>query len=297
MLAVDRETAPSKTPETLPGEAGDALKQMGCWERFGALRFPVIAERSSTWGGPERQAISAVLKPYGLGWLVDRERFDAMLRDHARERGAVLLAPAHVRSFTASPPGWEVSVDDEVVRARWLIDASGRACWAARRLGAPPVRYDGLVGAYDPARFAGGEPARVRIDAAENGWTYEIVSAGSSAKVFFTDADLLASTGARVLPAHSQRAAHALGERWLAVGDALAAHDPLSSSGVVSALRGALGALDVILERDGARGRYAARAQTEYVDYLARRKLFYRAETRWPASPFWRRRADVPARG
>jgi flavin-dependent dehydrogenase len=84
------------------------------------------------------------------------------------------------------------------------------------------------------------------------------------------------------------------GERWLAVGDAAIAFDPLSSMGISKALRMGLATADVIqryLAGDtDAVERYTAAVDQEFNEYLTTRSYYYRQETRWPDRAFWHQR-------
>lgn len=87
------------------------------------------------------------------------------------------------------------------------------------------------------------------------------------------------------------------GGRWLAVGDAASAQDPITGTGVVRALRAARAAADTLLggDRLPAPGQdglaaYETALDRECTAYLHRRADYYAAETRWPTAPFWQRR-------
>jgi flavin-dependent dehydrogenase len=110
--------------------------------------------------------------------------------------------------------------------------------------------------------------------------------------------------GPRIFPAVSQRLQRG-GERaplgWLAVGDAALAVDPLSGSGVVRALRMAAAAAETVMstlggepgDRASAIAAYEHERDRECTRYLFERASYYAAETRWPRSAFWSRRAHV----
>jgi flavin-dependent dehydrogenase len=186
-------------------------------------------------------------------------------------------------------------------------------------------RCDRLVGL---ARFYEALPTadpRTFIEACEAGWWYAAALPGGRAvAVLFTDADLVprgrqrrerywnellartdlvgdhlsAGTGASPLctaAACSGVLSTCAGAGWLAIGDASQSWDPLSGQGITRALTSAVQAADAITGRDRDRGSalaaYAARAQQEDHDYLRLRSAHHRRETRWPQSPFWRRRA------
>jgi hypothetical protein len=98
-------------------------------------------------------------------------------------------------------------------------------------------------------------------------------------------------------PAHSQRLKRPIGEYWLAIGDASAAFDPLSSQGIFYALRsgllGAFAASDLLAggkKANEAQLKYAGMQLAEFNDYWKIRRDFYLQEQRWPQQHFWRTR-------
>ena len=72
------------------------------------------------------------------------------------------------------------------------------------------------------------------------------------------------------------------------------AFDPLSSQGVLKALLSGERAAQAILAtragNESALQEYRASLEGEFRIYLEARLRFYRAEQRWPKSPFWHRR-------
>jgi flavin-dependent dehydrogenase len=84
------------------------------------------------------------------------------------------------------------------------------------------------------------------------------------------------------------------GPGWLAVGDAAASFDPLSSQGLLHALRTGLQAgqaiSDALAGNLTATQRYLLDLEQTWVTYLRSRLAYYRSETRWMGLPFWRRR-------
>jgi len=91
-----------------------------------------------------------------------------------------------------------------------------------------------------------------------------------------------------------------VGERWLAVGDAACAYDPLSAQGVVKALCDGEAAADAIAGVLAGAGEAPLLAYQDgmfarFRDYLRLRRRLYRIERRWLQAPFWRnRRLLVP---
>ena len=88
-------------------------------------------------------------------------------------------------------------------------------------------------------------------------------------------------------------------ERFVVLGDAACAFDPLTSAGIVAGMRSgveAATALDRHLEGDGAAlDSYDGRLRSRFDQYLHGRREQYAREGRWPESTFWHRRAAAPA--
>ena len=72
------------------------------WEPFlaaGHLPSPGVL---SVWGEEELYQTHFIFNPYGQGWHLDRQRFDAMLAQAARQAGARLCCGAQVTFVPAA---------------------------------------------------------------------------------------------------------------------------------------------------------------------------------------------------
>ena len=318
--------------ETLSPGCQTILQGLGCWDRFCAERFVESYGTCSAWGSERPYDNEFLFSLRGSGWHVDRRRFDVMLSSCARAAGAGVWSDARLAdSEWVGHDGWRLTLrhPDRLlkVEARFVVDATGRSASFAARQGARWVVADRLMGAFVRFRFsAGGAPrdARTLVEAQEDGWWYSALTPDSCVVVaWMSDADLVRGrrlhvaanwlghlrqthlTRARVehgvpeLPprvwaAQSQRLTRTSGPGWVATGDAAAAVDPLSSQGILKALRsGKLAsfvALDCLAGRSAAQSRYDALLTRDYVHYHATKASFYRLEQRWPRSPFWSRR-------
>jgi 2-polyprenyl-6-methoxyphenol hydroxylase-like FAD-dependent oxidoreductase len=170
---------------------------------------------------------------------------------------------------------------------------------------------------------AGNDNGRTLIEADESGWWY---SAGlpddRMVTVYVTDRAGAASlartvhTRTRIEQAGASLAGSprrfdagsafsdpaagtaANGAGWVAVGDAAASHDPLSARGIVSALASGEAAARAVLDHLGgdttALAGYASTNRRAFARYLIERCAYYRTEQRWPHSPFWQRRWQLP---
>ncbi len=218
-----------------------------------------------------------------------------------------------------------------VIEADFVVDATGRRSDISVSQRAKRVSYDRLLAliAFIDVKQDHAAPSTTLIEACEYGWWYSSNLPGNKLIVAcMTDTDIATKlqlrlpevwrehmiampyTASRVLectaeldsvnpmlwPASSSKLDHAVGERWLAVGDAAATFDPLSSQGVFKALRSGILASYAILDffAGNAEGlaRYEAIIEREYGGYLETRGSFYAEEQRWPESPFWNRRHE-----
>lgn len=222
-----------------------------------------------------------------------------------------------------------------VVAASYLIDAGGRPAPAGHRLGARRRIDDRLFCRFVYGRdAAAGQACLSTVEAVPDGWWYTAPLPGSQRILaFHTDAGSPAAarikTRAGLLehvarthevaavlraagfsadvqspaaaPAHSSVLLPCAGPDWLAVGDAAVAFDPLSSQGLLNALFTGLAAA-VIAER-ALSGQseswieYAAVIDQICRNYRINLRHWYRAETRWPWEPFWRKRHEMPCEG
>jgi flavin-dependent dehydrogenase len=322
--------ADTRVGETLPPAIRKLLVGLRVWDQFVAGNHSPSFGIHSAWGQAELYANDFIFNPYGTGWHIDRARFDAMLARNVEHTGAKLYRRTQLMSCAEDGMGvWDLEFACESgrknVRARFVVDATGRKSVLAHRLGAKKVTYDRLVGVV--CFFSCGSPHLgndTLVEAGEHGWWYSTALPDSRIVVaYMTDADLFgkaskraanywqqqrrnaphthARIGSRALEsgpfifaANSSRLDHFAGKNWLAVGDAAMAFDPLSSQGVYNALMsGLLAAQAIECSRAGDHRelhRYAVAIENNFAKYLVVREKYYGREIRWPNSPFWKRR-------
>jgi hypothetical protein len=187
------------------------------------------------------------------------------------------------------------------------------------------VTFDHLVGVFCAFRGCANDDWRTFIEAHQTGWWYTAVLPQDQAiTVFFTDSDLLPhglchmrafwegvfqasvltqlhigcaprAFGPRVALAYSSRLWRPSGKGWMAVGDAAATFDPLSSQGIAFALESGLRAAGTLLtaatHTEGPFAEYESWVESTYHTFLDNRSRYYKQEQRWPDSPFWQRRS------
>jgi flavin-dependent dehydrogenase len=284
----------------------------------------------SAWGSPSLETVDHMFNPFGPGWLLDRDAFDAQLLDASARAGVRVLRDARVVA-SRHDARWHL----DVVRAGWsaaltapfVCDASGRAAAVVRAHGARTTRGDRLIAIASLFTEGGPDPEpAITIEAAPDGWWYTApLPRGRRVVLRFADPDLvdvraarrpsdfltrvhgtdhiaatLASTRSEpfgapsVFAAGSTHLVPAAGPDWLTVGDAAAAFDPLSSQGIVTALlmgrEAGRAAADARRGARDATAQYAATLARVLDAYRCEHAAYYRAERRWDTHPFWQRR-------
>jgi flavin-dependent dehydrogenase len=324
--------ADTRVGETLPPSIRKLLVGLRLWDQFVAGNHSPSFGIHSAWGQAELHADDFIFNPYGTGWHVDRARFDAMLARNVEHAGTKFYRHAQLISCAEDGTGvWVIEFACEgrrkSLRAKFVVDATGRKSLLACRQGAKRITYDRLVGVV--CFFSCGSPQShsgndTLVEAGKHGWWYSTALPDSRTIVaYMTDADLFGMASKReadylqqqrrnaphmharvksralesgpfVFAANSSRLDQLAGKNWLAVGDAAMAFDPLSSQGVYNALMSgvlAAQAIESSLAGDHKElHRYAVAIENNFAKYLVVREKYYRRETRWPNLPFWKRR-------
>jgi len=314
--------------ELLPPKARVQLQRLGAQGVCqGHVPSPGIV---SHWGNSVPYEQDFILNAYGNGWNLDRRRFDAALAELADWAGADVFPASRVSSISRGErERWRLESaqggSTRFLSANFLIDATGRARFLARQMGARPVLADRLVAVLStfalPMDWSGDQ--RMWLEAAENGWWYTAPLPDHRLLVaYITDTDLLppqARTSDFVKPYFRQAIQSRLGlpdgieptactlvsaasycldqiagDGWAAAGDAAMSWDPLSGTGITKALESGIRIADAVLEF----AKFGASALTRYADWTLQQfsmyqqtvLRYYTAEKRWSASPFWQRR-------
>ena len=242
-------------------------------------------------------------KPWpAYSYQVPRAEFDTILLEHAKSEGVEVRQPARAESVEFDADGVTiVGLDDDgpfTIRAAFLVDASGRDGFLASRIGhrdrVPNLGKVALFAHFRGAhRLPGIDEGNIRIYVFEDGWFWWIPFAGDVTSVgavlhartvrgregdverLFEDmiarcgrvAEGLAAAE-RITPV--RRAANfayvnrpAIGDRFVAVGDAIAFVDPIFSGGVAIAMASGELAAGAIAAAFGG-GRFQARRFRPY---------------------------------
>jgi flavin-dependent dehydrogenase len=321
-----------KVGESLPPSANPILEQLGLKEKLSDYHLPSYGNRA-VWGSEKPYERDFLFGPHGAGWHLDRRKFEETLAASALEAGADWRYGWRLTGCSERKSGWQLKVRNSAgeaeLEADFVIDATGRAARFARGLGLRRVRYDRLIGAgllLKSDRTAPSKDSSTLVEAVDSGWWYSALLPSSELMVIYmTDNDLLDHKtlrhkegllallektshtlgrvrAARYFPvtephiyaANSQRLSRIAGERWLAVGDAAAAYDPLSSYGIGAAMgsgfHAASSIADFITGSIEALPAYTRMMDRAYARYLMMNYDYYALEGRWPEKEFWQRR-------
>jgi len=305
--------------------AGDLIRQEGFPRKWGATFMTPD-------GGVERFADFAIATevPAPQTWQVPRERFDELLLRHAVRCGADVRERHRVMEVDFDDDGVTVAYrpvrdasDDELpvpesrLRARMLVDASGRSALLGRRfelrVDEPSLANVAVFSHYAGVPRAEGRRAGdIRVIArTDGGWFWmipisdELMSVGAvlpreafQAQPNITSGELLERLIAdtpvvATLMRHAERrwpvrverdfsygSRRYAGDRWITVGDAGSFLDPVFSSGVAIALESALEGARAV-DRGLARGDLSARA---FATFDRRQRGRFRAFRRFVVS-------------
>jgi flavin-dependent dehydrogenase len=226
-------------------------------------------------------------------YQVLRSKFDKILLDHAAESGCDVREQTTIESFEIGTEGVTLYTGDDLVRAKYVIDCSGRNCLIGNRLQLkqpfPNLRNFSVFAYYDGVgQPEGPDGTLTRMIRAKDSWFWMIPLYGGATSIgVVMDTEKfrelkMPPEGAlahciaeqpmvnewmgaakRVTPVHatgdfSYRNSKLTGERWLLAGDAAGFVDPVFSSGVYLALLSgeqAADALNLVLDRPQDRSR------------------------------------------
>jgi len=222
-------------------------------------------------------------------YQVLRSKFDRILLDHAAETGCDVRQQTPVNSFEIDDDGVTLSSGNggQVVRAKYVIDCSGRNCLIGNRFQLkrpfPNLRKFSLYAYYDDVRREDGPDGTLtRMVRTKDSWFWMIPLSGNTTSIGVV-MDTEKFRGLKMNPeealAHciaeqpvvnesmenarrvtnvyatgdfSYRNKQLFGDRWLLAGDAAGFIDPVFSSGVYLALLSgeqAADALNVALDQ------------------------------------------------
>lgn len=287
------------------------------------------------WGSPYPTETHAVFTTDASTFQIDRQKFDFRLLEEVVEKGGQIFPRTRCVQFQQLEDNtWEIELNHSErggfkILAKYIIDASGRKAQIGHQLGVESQHIDELVGVGVFIESDEEQPFKYEqiLETTEWGWWYKAVLPDNRAVVtFFTDADIVTKLklgkadhwnnllqktthvkkhieGSKaqsrkpwIRNAKSQIAEYARINNFIAVGDAVASFDPVSSMGIGFAMTSACHAARIVkMQLEGKQNEKAVEVyykdiEGNFKNYLGLRKTFYQKEQRWPESEFWKRR-------
>jgi len=318
--------------ESLTPGIRSLLEYLDVWKTFEKEQSLQSFGSQAAWGSDSLQSLDYMFTIHGTGWGLDRVQFDKMLAHSFSERGGNLLTQTQFLGCERTPENtWKVEIKGadnsvEYIYCKYLIDATGRRGLLVRQFGGIRKKHDNLVGVGCVGDIPEGVSLEsvTQVEACEYGWWYTSPVPGNQVSVvLMSDADIVSELQAsrpskwrallKSMPLTSERIEGVTftkkpktflafssylqdvgGENWVAVGDAVASHDPLSSSGVPHAIgsgvHGGLMAANVLFGNGQMLESYQESIYKDFFQYLQTRWKYYQREARWENSLFWKRR-------
>ncbi len=317
--------------ESLSPGARPLLEYLKVWDKFQEKQSLSSYGSHGAWVSESPLAFDFLFTTHGAGWSLDRLSFDEMLFQAFVERGGVGLLNHTFKKAELKGDQWNLEILNgegivQKCKANYIIDATGRQGIFAKFLKSVRIVHDRLVGLCSLGLVPDDITltSNVMIEACEYGWWYSSpVPNNRVAVVLMSDSDMISQLGAnklniwtkllRDMPLTSERvkgvdfkgspeayAAYSSvlecpgGEHWLAVGDAAASHDPLSSSGIPHAMgsgvQGAIVAINSLTKGGEAFSAYRDSIKNDFSQFLKTHWQYYSMVKRWPEATFWKRR-------
>jgi flavin-dependent dehydrogenase len=295
VIILEKESFPRfSIGESLLPYGNDLLRELGVWEkleRAGFLRK--YGAEFCTGDGLRLQRFwfgQNMGPSHEYSYQVERAHFDQLLLDHAREQGCEVREQTRVDGIESQQN--EITTlrctglnGDMAVKARWIVDASGRAAFSAGRIGLQrrstlKKRRVAIFGHFEGVFRNGGKAeGHITIARFAKGWFWLIPLAGGRTSVGVVlpseearlnsgrrledifeeavrsnDEVRVRLQGAKILTPlratgdYSWKFARFATPRLLLTGDAAGFVDPIFSSGVMLALKSAMRAADLIIK-------------------------------------------------
>lgn len=318
----------TRVGEVLPSLSKNLLEHLGVWQFFESEKHLPVFSTLSAWGTSQPEENHTIFSMHENGWHLDRQQFDTFLIEQAAKNGTKILLNTILKDFAKDEKNWRVRLsDDSENTVRFIVDATGRRAFFARKMKAEICPDDRLVSFSRFFTLDEKSAPETLIESFADGWWYTARAGKRRIVSCLTDADIAVnlglsdkekwlalfsetgqirqSVGSGVIdeesitrPANSVCASNVCDADWLAVGDAASAFDPLSSQGITKALRSAVFAsyaiADLLVKNDStAVSRYRKFIETEFEVYRKSYKKHYSNEQRWRENLFWQRRHSL----
>ncbi|GGX38253.1 NAD(P)/FAD-dependent oxidoreductase [Saccharospirillum salsuginis] len=268
---------PNAIGESLPPGARAVLRRLGLDALLDGEAHRPCPGSWSLWGRDQPGFNDFLLDPNGRGYHLDRSRFNEQLLEALANADVELMRPARLTSIAQTPLGFGLSGTRKGRPFHRefpvMVDASGAAAAAVRRLGVARNVYDDLIAVcgFVDCSDALERPDHTLLEGDTSGWWYgarlpgdrcllsftsdwrTVRERGIDTAVGFVEAYRRTRLLSRNLPCPKPEELDRVIKPapvailsgvagvveqgvWLAVGDAACSFDPISSAGITKAL-------------------------------------------------------------
>ncbi len=284
------------------------------------------------WGSDQVSTINTIFTTEEATFQLDREKFDFKLIQTAAERGATIYPRTKCLEYEQLlDKSWHVSLSHPIegkfdIHANYLVDASGRSANVCRKVGGTSQKYDSLmgVGLFLELNETTQKFEKI-LESVALGWWYAACLPDNKMVItFFSDADIISENKLHqirhwkqllqssnrikellqehtpipdklwIRNAQTQISTTNMLDRFIAIGDAAASFDPISSMGIGFSISSAIYASKHITQelKEGVSTTnvYQEDLLRNFEQYHQIKTKYYKEEKRWPTSPFWSRR-------
>lgn len=316
--------------ESIPPDSNRIFNQLGIYEDFIAQKHDPCFGSCSYWGSDKRGYNDFMLNPNGNGWHLDRTRFNHFLAHKATELGATLLLNTSFVKAFEEKEAYSITIKKKqqktsTIHANIIVDASGSRSIFATTQGAYKLESEPLICLtmeYQKTDAKQTLSKLTHIETAELGWWYAAQLPNDKLLVaFYSNATVIKSLQLnktaswkayldkticiknltkhltpidyrpKGFPAPSFRLSKVSGHHWIAIGDAAAAYDPITSQGITKSILNGLDAAQLIAKRFELGHQdfqvFDQVVKKQFEQYQLMRQYFYQLEKRWEESPFW----------
>jgi flavin-dependent dehydrogenase len=321
--------------ESLNPDIKSCLLFLDIWSNFIKDNHLKSFGNLSVWGNNKIKENNFFFHPNTYGYHIDRQRFNNMFVWAAKQQDVQYLSPL-IKTIDKDNNIFKLKLLDNnnlriIIDSKFMVDATGRARWFSLREGISVKTFDHLCGyiCFLKSQSKSDTQPMTLIESSPNGWWYTALLPNDiRITAFFTDYDLSFSKylktisgwkkvlnktlhirkiieeydyniylGPYAILSNSTRLEKAYGQNWLAIGDAAATFDPLSSNGVLNAIDDAINVSNIIKkyleEEENMFDSYNIYLIKKFNNYLYKRSFYYNKEKRWENSLFWRRNQNL----
>ncbi|WP_299245830.1 NAD(P)/FAD-dependent oxidoreductase [uncultured Aquimarina sp.] len=317
-----------KCGEAIPPNAKPILKQLGIQHLIEHPRHIKYYGNKVCWGSEDLEQKEFIRGIHGYGYLLDRLYFEKQLRKQVKKNGTAFYEGYKLNTVSRGKSSIEAVISNTqneiTINGSYIVDGTGRKASVCRKLGIYKTAIDSQFAITFSVKTLSIIANEIIVETTENGWWYVAPEGNNQyTLMFFTTKDLIPKKKElemflekellhlkhiskilnpmtcnfekiRIMPAGTSCLDIPYGDRWIAVGDAAYAYDPVSSYGITSALASGFYAgkalASYFLGKEDAMLVYRYILENAFQSYMEKLTKYYSTETKWKESMYWKYR-------